>query len=385
MLLLKNAQVFAPQSLGHQDLLLGGGKILAMSANLNPKGLDLDVLDLNGLRLLPGFIDGHVHMAGAGGEGGPCTQTPPMHLGDFISAGVTSAVGCLGTDGHTRSIAALLMRARGLRQEGFSSWIYTGSYQVPTPTLTGDVAHDLCYVEEIIGAGEIAIADHRSSSPTCQALLALAKKVRLGGMLGGKAGILHLHMGDGPNPFALIYQAVAQSELSLKQFYPTHVNRNPYIFEDAKTFGKNAYVDITTSSYPFFPEEEIKPSCAVAALLRAGVPLAHITLTSDAGGSLPSFDAEGQLQRIEIGSCHSLRDNLADMVREQGLSLSQALQTITANPAHILKLRGKGQIRTGNDADLVAIDEGFQLHHVLMAGRRVVKQGQRLLRDTFQR
>ena len=75
-------------------------------------------------------------------------------------------------------------------------------------------------------------------------------------------------------------------------------NRNSYIFEDAKSYGKNGPVDLTTSSYAYFPEDEIKPSKAVAALLDAGVPLKNITMSSDANGSLPKFDGEGKLLRL---------------------------------------------------------------------------------------
>ena len=209
----------------------------------------------------------------------------------------------------------------------------------------------------------------------------LAKALRVGGLLSGKAGILHLHMGDGKHPFEPIYEAVRTSELSFKQFYPTHINRNAHIFEDAKQYGKQGYVDITTSSYPYFPEEEVKPSKAVAGLLEAGVPPAHITMTSDAGGSLPGFDEQGKLIRLEIGQSSSLLHEVRDLIFEEKLPLSDALRTVTANPAAILKLPHKGYIAEGKDADLVLLDEACQIRHVLANGSfmirdaKVVKQG----------
>ena len=72
-------------------------------------------------------------------------------------------------------------------------------------------------------------------------------------MLGKKAGIVNIHMGDARNPFLPIYEAVRKSVLKYTQFLPTHCNRNEYIFEDSKLYGKDGYVDITTSSWPYFP------------------------------------------------------------------------------------------------------------------------------------
>ena len=230
MILIRGAQVYAPEKLGVRDVLLAGGKMIAIRDRIEPpNGVAVELVAGEDLILAPGFIDGHVHFAGAGGEGGPATRTPELNLSAMTSAGVTTVVGCLGADGYTRTVENLLMKAKSLRQEGLSAWIYTGSYQVPPPTLTGDVARDLCYIEEVIGVGEVAVSDRRSSSPTTLELVKLAKQALVGGMLGGKAGIVHIHMGDEREPFEPIKACVRQGGLSFKHFYPTHINRNPHI------------------------------------------------------------------------------------------------------------------------------------------------------------
>ncbi len=253
MILLRQCEIFAPESLGICDVLVAGQKIVAILDHIEiPSALYVEVIDCVGMRMIPGLIDAHVHIAGAGGEGGPATRTPEIQLSRLLEAGVTTVVGCLGTDGLTRSVESVLMKAKGLRQEGVSAWIYTGSYQVPVTTILGDVGKDIAMIDEVIGTGEIAISDHRSSVPSVNELIRIAAHSRVGGMLGGKAGIVNIHMGDAENPFQPIYDAVSQSELSFKQFLPTHCNRNHYIFEEAKEYGKKGYVDITASSYPFF-------------------------------------------------------------------------------------------------------------------------------------
>jgi len=385
MLLLINCDVYGPAPLGRQDILVAGGKIVALDKKIPPPAMvPLETVDVEGSMVIPGLIDGHVHIAGAGGEGGPATRTPEMHLGQMLEAGCTSVIGCLGTDGLTRSVESVLMKAKALRAEGASCWIFTGSYQVPPPTILGDVGKDIALIEEVIGVGEIAIADHRSSFPTVEELIRLAEHARVGGMLGGKAGIVNLHMGDAENPFALLYEAVARSELKLTQFLPTHCNRNAAIFEAAAQYGRQGYVDLTTSSYPYFPQYEIKPATALARLLAAGVPNTHITFSSDACGSLPHFDADGRLVKLETGRPRANLVELIDAVRQEGIPWEQVLPVVTSNVADILKLPGKGRIQVGHDADLVVLDARDKIRHLVMNGVLAVRDGRRLMRGTFE-
>lgn len=374
MILFKNCEVYTPDYIGKKDVLVSGNKITAIENSIDlPIGLNIEIIDCSGMKMVPGFIDAHVHIAGAGGEGGPATRTPEMQLTHMIEAGVTTVVGCLGTDGMTRNLEGVLMKAKGLKQEGVSAFIYTGAYQFPTPTITGDVGRDIALIEEIIGVGELAISDHRSSCPTTAELIRLTEHARVGGMLGGKAGIVNIHMGDAQNPFKPLYDAVANSELKLTQFLPTHVNRNDYIFEDAKEYGKKGYVDITASSYPYFPQYEIKPAKAIVELVNAGVPLEHITMTSDGCGSLPDFDKDGNLIKLEMGYPKSIYKELIDCVVEEGFELEKALRVITSNVSSILKLHSKGNIVPGKDADIVILDSHYELVHVVAMGKLMMK------------
>ncbi len=384
-ILIKNAELFIPEPMGMRDVLCAGGKIVAIDEELQvPEAMGARVIDASGQKLIPGLIDSHVHIAGAGGEGGPATRTPEMPLSWMIEAGITTVVGLLGADGVTRTVEAVLMKAKGLRDEGVSCWIYTGAYQLPAPTITGDVARDIALIDEVIGVGEVAIADHRSSSPTVLDLIQLAKQARLGGMLGGKCGMVHVHLGDAERPFELIRQAVDQSELTLGQFHPTHVNRNEHAFEEAKSYGRDGTVDITAAAYPYFPDDEVKPSRAIRELLEAGVPLEHITMSSDACGSLPEFNEKGELVRILSARLYATWRETAEAVRDEGLELTQALATVTRNPARILRLPGKGSIEVGNDADLALVDESFQMRTVIAAGALFMADGEIVKKGTFE-
>ncbi len=385
MILFKNCDVYAPRSLGKRDVLVAGTKIVAIEDNINMSEIPgLTVIDATSLRMIPGLIDAHVHIAGAGGEGGPASRTPEIQLSRLLEAGVTGVVGCLGTDGMTRSVESVLMKAKALKHEGISAWIYTGAYQVPPPTILGDVGKDIAMIEEVIGTGEIALSDHRSSTPTIHELIKLAEHSRVGGMLGGKSGIVNIHMGDAKNPFQPLYDAVAQSELKLTQFLPTHCNRNDYIFEDAKTYGKEGYIDLTASSYPFFPQYEIKPSKAIAELLKAGVPLEHITMSSDGCGSLPQFDEKGKLVQLETGYPKSIFDELKDTVLQEKVPLEKALSVVTSNVADILALQQKGRVEVSGDADLVLINDDFEIEYMCAMGQMMVQEKQLLKKGTYE-
>ncbi|MBT3208174.1 MAG: beta-aspartyl-peptidase [Bacteroidetes bacterium] len=385
MKLIKQAEIYSPEPIGKKDVLIGGGKILAIEDEINlPENLKFETINAEGLKMIPGLIDAHVHIAGAGGEGGPATRTPELQLSQLIDGGITTVIGCLGTDGFTRNQESVLMKVKSLRAEGVSSWMYAGAYQVPTPTLTGDVGRDISLIEEIIGVGEVAISDHRTSFPSTDELIRLVEHARVGGMLGGKAGIINIHMGDAKNPFQPIHDAVAKSELKYKQFLPTHCNRNDYIFEDAKEYGKKGYIDITASSYPYFPEYEIKPSKAIVQFLEAGVPLEHITMTSDANGSLPDFDENGNLVKLEMGQPRSVFDEIIDTITEEKLPIEKAIKVATSNVADILKLKQKGRILVGKDADLVMLDSKNRIYHMIANGNIMVKNAKALRKGAYE-
>lgn len=386
--LFKNADVYTPEHIGRKDILTGGGKILTIADSIEPpSGIECEVISADGLIAVPGFIDSHVHIAGAGGEGGPSTRTPELQLSMLIEAGVTTVIGCLGTDGMTRTVESVLMKAKGLKAEGVSSWIYTGSYQVPTPTITGDVGRDIALIEEVIGVGEIALSDHRSSWPNTDELIRLVEHARVGGMLGGKAGIVNIHLGDQEDPFIPMYQVIERSHnmLKLTQFLPTHCNRNDYTLESAKEFAKRGgYVDITTSSYPYFPEYEVKPSKCIPILLEAGVPIEKITFSSDACGSLPGFDENGNLVKLEMGLPSANFRELMDTVHQEGIPLETALKVLTSNPADILKLHQKGRLAPGKDADIVFIDN-TRIYHVMALGKFMMKDANILKKGSYEK
>jgi beta-aspartyl-dipeptidase (metallo-type) len=386
LLLLRNADVYAPEALGRRDLLLGGGTILWMggSAAEMPGAFDCDVLDLGGARLVPGFIDGHVHASGGGGEAGFASRVPAPLLSRYTCAGVTTIIGLLGTDDVSRNTAELLSHVYALREQGLGAWAYCGGYHFPPATLTGTVRGDIAFAEPLLGVGEIAISDHRSSQPTLDELLRLAAEAHVAGLMTGKAGIVHLHLGDGARGLELVRQALDASELPPRVFQPTHVNRRKALFEEAIELARRGcHVDIT--AFPVADGEDAWPAAvALRRYLDAGAPPARVSVSSDAGGCLPCFDAQGRVCSMDVGHSGALLETLRELLAS-GLPLERALPAFTSNVADLLRLPGKGRIGAGMDADLVALDADGAATHVWARGVAHVRGGEVVQRGMFER
>ena len=376
--LLQNAEIYDPAPRGRHDVLVGGGSVLAIERSPSelPGALiaSSNVVDLAGARLIPGLIDAHVHVTGGGGESGPASRVPTVALSALTRGGVTSCVGVLGTDGTTRNVASLVAATLALRAEGLSAWCWTGSYEVPPITLTGSVRSDIVFIDPIIGAGEIAISDHRSSQPSFEEISRLAADCHVAGMMSGKAGVLHLHLGDGVRGLALVRRALDETELPARVFHPTHVNRNPRLFEEALALASRG-VTVDVTAFPVADgEDALAAPDAIAKYLASGAPLGRLTCSSDGGGCIPTFDADGRLVAMDVGRPAALADTL-ELLLTRGHALEAVLPVFTSNVAALLRLPHKGTIAVGADADLVVLDDTHRIRDVMARGRFLVRAG----------
>lgn len=383
--LIRNAHLFAPEDMGPRQLLIGGGRILWIgdTTEAAPTIPGLDTIDLGGKRLIPGLIDGHAHVTGGGGEGGFATRVPPVPLSRFTAAGVTTVVGVLGTDDLARSPGELLASVHALREQGLAAFAWCGGYHLPPVTLTGSVRGDIVYLDPVIGVGELAISDHRSSQPTFDECLRIASDCHVAGLMTGKAGVLHLHLGDGPRGLELVRRALDETELPARTFHPTHVNRRKALFEEALTLARRGCtVDITA-----FPVDDGEDAWSAADAWEryraAGAPAERITISSDAGGCLPTFDHDGRLCRMDVGRSQALIDTLRTLLA-RGHALDAVLPAFTRNVARALRLAGKGEIAVGADADLVALDADGGVADVMAHGMWHVRDGDVLRHGPFE-
>ncbi len=383
--LIKNADIYTPQSIGTGHILLAGGKVIYAGKTL--PGVDLaglgEIVDAGGAPVIPGLMDCHVHVTGGGGEDGFSTQALPVPLSQFTLYGVTSVVGLLGTDDETRSTAGLLARTRGLREEGLSAWCWTGGYHIPPTTLTGSVRGDIVNIDCIIGVGEVAISDHRSSQPTMDELARLASEAHVAGLLSRKAGIVHLHLGDGARGLSMVRRLLEETELPPRVFHPTHVNRRKELFEEACELSRrNVAIDVTA-----FPVEEGENAWSAPdaweLFHELGCPAEKITISSDGGGCLPEFDSNGDLLKMKFATSAGLPETLSELV-SRGRALEAVLPAMTSNVAGALRLSHKGRIQAGFDADIVFLDENCGVRHVMAGGSWMVQDGAPVVKGVFE-
>ncbi|MDH8677997.1 beta-aspartyl-peptidase [Fusibacter bizertensis] len=388
--LIKNAHIYSPEDLGVMDVLVADGKIAKIASNIELK-IDADfveTIDAKGKIMVPGLIDCHVHLLGGGGEGGFKTRTPEIVLSDLVMGGITTVVGCLGTDGVTRNMESLVAKAYGLREEGISAYVYTGSYRIPLVTVTGSIQKDIMMIEPIVGIGEIAISDHRSSSPTVNDFAKVASDARVGGILSGKSGLVNIHLGDGKEMLNYLFQMKDNSEIPLTQFLPTHANRNSDLYQEAIRYAREGgYIDFTTSTVPQFIEEgEVPAALAFVTAIEKGVSDTHMTFSSDGQGSLPLFDQNGELKGLDVGRVTSMFATLRTLMLEHHMALEVALKPFTINPAQLLKLNQKGRLKENMDADILLISkERFEITDVIARGKWLYKENKLIVKGTFEK
>lgn len=376
-ILIKNADVYAPEHLGTRDIFLAGGKIVAMAEKLDVTLPDLEVIDAAGYIVAPGLVDQHIHITGGGGEGGWHSRCPELVFSELVKAGVTTFLGVSGTDSMTRSVENLLAKVRGLKNEGASGWMWTSNYAYPVTTITKDVRTDMLAIPEVLGV-KIALGDHRSSFPNQHEIMQILADVRVSGMLTGKTGFLHVHLGDFPYSFDIFDECVAQG-MPIKHIRPTHVARHPEVFRRACEFAKKGgFIDITTGGGNYMGSA----ADAVRAALADGVPFDRITLSSDGHGSMPRFNEAGEMVGLGIGSIMCDIETLRELKDELGVE--KALTPMTKTVAGALGLETKGGIAVGKDADLLFLTKDFEPEWVFMMGKVAMRQGEVVMKGAFE-
>lgn len=365
--LIKNAEsVYEPKALPKRKkhILIASDKIIGLLDDEQIKVLEplcQVVYDVNGCVLVPGFVDVHVHITGGGGEAGPASRTPEAKMHELVAGGVTTAIGVLGTDGYSRSVANLMQKCRALKAEGMSCFMYTGNYHVPPPTHTGSLTGDIVTIPECIGIGEIAISDHRGSQITSQELSEVAAQARVAGMLSGKAGVVYCHVGKSKTKLEPLRSIIKDSDVPITQIMPTHCHRSQALIDDSIQWcQEGGFADFTAGS-----------ANTLHALVDAdshGV-LDHCTISSDAFGSSPVFDKNGILLKYKVGDVHGLLRIVKQLYFHKGWPLEKALSVITRTPADYMQLTGKGHIAINGDADIVALDaKSLEIKYVFCRG-----------------
>jgi beta-aspartyl-dipeptidase (metallo-type) len=379
MKLIKNATIYAPNKLGKKDLLIGGGKILAIGDSLSVTAPEMEVIDMKGRLATPGLIDQHIHLIGAGGKHGFNSLTPEVTLSELIACGSTTVMGLLGTDGVTKSLRTLYAKTKALDKEGITAYMLTGFFGLPPITLTGSVLEDMILVDKVLGC-KIAISDPRSSYPTAKELLNILKDVHVGGLTSGKGGILHVHLGSLDTNMSLLLEIVEKYKFPIKNISPTHVGRTSSLFEEAIRFAKlGGMIDITTGGTKFS-----EPFEQVVYALKKGVSIDNMTFSSDGNAGMARMNSKGEVMEFYKAPVDLNYKQVVKLVKKGGLSITDALKLVTSGPAKNLSLANKGIIDSDKDADLCFFDNDLNLTDVMAMGNWMMQDGKVIKKGSFE-
>ena len=373
VLLLRNVRLYGEGE--PVNILTAGGEIIGLGKGLESPVPTVDIIEGEGRAVIPGYIDQHVHVTGGGGEGGFTKRVPELKLSDCVRGGVTTLVGLLGTDGTTRSVENLVAKVKALKEEGLTTYCLTGSYEYPSPTLTGSVKKDIVFIDECIGV-KIAISDHRSSNICKADLIRLASEARLAGVIAGKPGYVHMHTGSGRKKLDDVFDILRTEEIPIQTFRPTHVGK---MYDDAIRFANmGGYIDFTTG------DKSSKTAAQLARAVTDTVP-ERVTMSTDANGSIPKWNDRKEMIGLGIGQITTMHDTVCALVKEQGLPLRDAIQFCTRNIAKALGIYPrKGDIREGSDADLLVLDGDLSISSTIAKGTVMMKEKIVLRKGVFE-
>jgi beta-aspartyl-dipeptidase (metallo-type) len=366
-ILIENGQIYTPTPIGRHSVLIAGDRI-ARIGGIDPRALDRlgvewERIDAEGCFVVPGLIDPHAHLLGGSGEGSLALATPMVFVHEIARAGVTTVVGTLGVDTTMKTVEGLLARVKALSELGLTTRMWTGGYNVPPTTLLNSVRQDMMFVEEVIGAGEVAISDERGLNQSAQELAKLVRDTHVGGLLSGKCGRTHFHVGEESTRLQPLRDIVEQFQVQCDWLFPTHIQRNAELLKEAIDLANaGAYVNMD------IVEEDLHRWLRV--YLDEGGPLDRLSVCSDMDSSTPDiFYAQ-----------------FCGLVVEHGYSLDMVLPLFTSNTADALKLEGIGTIVEQNQADvLVLAPDGLRVRHVIAKGQVIVREGEALIREKWLR
>lgn len=378
--LIKNAYLYAPEDIGLTDILIVGEHFVQIDSGIDITGVDIEVIDVEGKIVTPGLIDQHMHIIGAGGKHSFKSMTPEIMLGDMIKCGTTTVMGLLGTDGTARSIKTLYAKTKALDQEGIRAYMLTSYFGIPPLTITqGSVQDDMIFIDKVIGC-KIAISDERSSFPTKHQILNFLREVRVGGMISGKGGILHFHLGAQESRLEPIMEIVREKLFPIENISPTHCIRTKALWEESIEFAKlGGMADVTSGGTKY-----TDPHKAILWGIEQGAPVENITMSSDGNAGIGIMDENKNLIGFKKAPITGNLTELIALIKSKEISVPNALSILTTNPAKNMKIKNKGAVRVGNEADLCFFNDNWELEDVMSRGVMMMKDKVLLKKGSFE-
>lgn len=334
--IIENGMVYLNGRLEGRSILIEDGKIAKIT---NAKMRADERINASGLIVLPGSIDPHVHFREPG-----LTNKEDFRTGSFAAAagGVTSFLDMPNTKPPTLT-SELLREKIELASE--KSVVNFGFH-------FGSSADNL---EEIKNAKGIASVKIFMDASTGNMLIQNDETIRKI-MEGSRICAIHA---EGRNA----RKAIDIARSLGRKFYLCHVGTESEIGYVKQNKKENVFVEVTPH-HLFLTENDqsrlvkMKPSLKNESDRRSlwdslndgtidAIGSDHAPHTIEEKETSDAYGVPGVETRLPL---------MLDAVNKRRLTMRRMVETMCENPARIFSIKGKGFIKTGNDADLVMVD-----------------------------
>lgn len=375
-----NARVVTPfREAANQSIVIERGMIAQLgSASRVSVPADAEVIDAGGKLVVPGFIDLHVHGAQGASFDSADQQEFEKICGFLLRHGTTGALATPYPDEQSRLVRTLRALAEYCRQNGDQSVLCGVHLEGPflNPQMAGAIRTDHIYPpnqqlwRRLYEAGRGYIR-----------LMTIAPEI---------AGAVE------------VMQAAAQEQVVLS------VAHSLAAYEDIEVAVDNGLSQVTHIFNAMQPMHHRNPGVLVGALLKKELKVQLIAdgvhvhpavmellykikgsdgiilitdATRAAGLSDGQFEFAGQKVQVKqgralteegtlAGSTITLEKAVKVMVRQVGIPVTEAVRMASLNPARVLGLdHRKGVLAVGKDADMVVLDDDFEVEMTIIRGR----------------
>lgn len=119
-------------------------------------------------------------------------------------------------------------------------------------------------------------------------------------------------------------------------------------------------------------------------VIAAIVDPTHITLSTDGHGSVPRFNEKGEMVGLGVGGVDGNLKETIRLISDCKMPIEQALLFTTKNVGDALGFKDQGRVEVGACANACLFTEDFNLTHVVARGRVMMRDGEVVVKGTFE-
>ena len=373
--LFQNGLVYLDGRFRSVSLLTRGGKVAAVDA---PPPPDCQMVDLAGKMLVPGFLDIHTH--GGGGIDVNAADADGFSAISrfFASQGTTGWLCSILTDSEERTLRAIA-RARAAMDAPVQGARLLGIH-LEGPFLSPDYKGAM--PERLLRIGDAALFRRYQDTAggTVRYLTAAPEIPGVVDMIGELGRQVTVAIGHSGADYETAIRAIDAGAKAC-----THTFNAMALFHQHRPAIMGAVLERPVFCEAICDGRHLHPGTVRMLLACKGWDKVVAVTDSIQAAGLPDGryklgvndvvvrDGDALLADtgVRAGSTLTTGQALKNLVRFTGENVERVLPLLTANPARLIGLEGKGVIAPGMDADLVVLDRALDVCATYVAGQKV--------------